>query len=177
MPGWLSDFVTLGLVGVLVALLAVVRTMCSTHVTAVYPGGVRFLGVKKPGGRTHYRIVAWTADPADPRPCPFVLHLPGGDLGGDALGDWSATARAGDLGGPDELSVSMTHDNAGRPAYISVFMMLPGRLFGARPLEMSIGGVRIVLPLTDADLVRFLGEPTERATTPRSKACDNSSGN
>jgi hypothetical protein len=164
------------MIGVLVGLLAAVQTMCSTRVTAVYPGGVRFLGIKKPGGRMHYRIVSWTADPADPRPCPFVLHLPGGDLGGNALGDWSATAKAGELGGPDELSVSMTHDGAGRPAYISVFMMFPSRLFGARPLVMSVDGIRIVLPRTDDDLVRFLGEPTERRTTLRPKVHDNSPG-
>jgi hypothetical protein len=176
MPGWLLAFVTVGLIGVLVALLAAVRTMHSTHVTAIYPGGVQFLGVKKPGGRTHYRIVSWTANRADRRPCPFVLHLPGGDLGGNALGEWSASARAEKLGGPEELSVSMTHDVAGRPAYVSVFMMFPSRLFGVRPLELSIDGRRTMLPLSDDDLVRSLGEPTERLATLRSKVYDNSPG-
>ena len=176
MSGWLQVFVTVGLTVVLVGLLAAVRTMCSTRVTAVYPGGVRFLGVKKPGGRTHYRIVSWTANPADRRPCPFVLHLPGGDLGGDALGEWSATTRAGKLGGPDELSVSMTHCDSGRPAYVSVFMIFPSRLFGARPLKLSVNGMPFVLPLNDDDLVRLLGEPAQRLTTLRQKGYDNSAG-
>ena len=133
MPDWLLVFVTVGMIVVLIGLLAAVRTMCSTHVTADYPGGVRFGGVKKPGGRTHYRIATWTANPSDRRPCPFVLHLPGGDLGGNALGDWTATARADELGGPPGLYVTMTHDDAGRAAYISVFMMLPSRPFGRGP--------------------------------------------
>ena len=41
---------------------------------------------------------------------------------------------------------------------------------------MSVNGMRIVLPLTDDDLVYFLGEPTERRATPRSKVSDNSPG-
>ena len=81
---------------------------------------------------------------------------------GNALGEWSATARAEGLGGSEELSVSMTHDDAGRAAYISVGMQFPIRLLRAQPLELSIKGMLSVLPLTDNDLRRFLGELIER---------------
>ena len=162
MPDWLSIFEAAGLIVVLVILLGCVRTMCSTSVTAVYAGGVEFVGGKKPGGRTLYRSVQWVLDPDDPRPCPFVLHLPGGDLGGNALGDWTATAKSAELGSPDELEVWPSHDEAGRLVCVSIRMVPPSRLFGARPIELSINGTRVMLPLTDDDLVRLLGEPTER---------------
>jgi REP element-mobilizing transposase RayT len=163
MPTWLSVFVTVGVVIILFNLFRAARTLLfSTPVTAVYPGGVELVGVKL-GRRTTYRIVQWLTDPDRPRPCPLVIHLPGGDLAGDALCDWNATAAAAELGSPDELEIWPFRDESGRVVGVSI-RLVPGALFSPQPVEVSISGMRIALPLTDEDAVRVLGEPTERRT-------------
>jgi hypothetical protein len=162
--GWLWTFAVAGGILVLVGLLAALRKIrFADSVSAVYPDGIELAGGQV-GERTTYRVVQWLADPADPRPCPLVVHLPGGDLAGDALGDWDATNAAVELGGPDELEIWPFHDERGRVVGVSVRMVPAGGLFGPRPVEVSIDGKRIPLPLTDEDAVRLLGDPTHRRT-------------
>jgi hypothetical protein len=85
MPTWLLVFVAAGVAVILFNLLTALRiVLYSTPVAAIYPGGVELVGVKL-GRRTTYRSVQWLTDPANPDPCPLVIHLPRGDLPGEAL--------------------------------------------------------------------------------------------
>jgi hypothetical protein len=125
-------------------------------VLATYAGAVE-LGGSVSRGRVTYWIVQWVGDPANPQPCPLVIHLPEGDLGGDALCDWGSPATAERLGGPVELDVFPFHKD-GKVVGIRV-----GLLPGCPPIEMSSAGKRFTLPLPEESAVRLLGEPTRRA--------------
>jgi hypothetical protein len=127
----------------------------SNTVLSTYPSGVELAGPVT-GGRLTYRIVQWLRDPSNPRPCPLVLHLPGGDLRGDALCAWSAPAAAEQLGSPVGLDIFLFH-NGGKAVGVRV-----GLLPGGRRIELSITGVRFSLPLAEDEAVRLLGEPSRR---------------
>jgi hypothetical protein len=132
---------------------------------AEYPGGVTLAGPVA-GGRATYVLVQWLSDPADSSPCPLVVHLPGGDLGGDALCDWGAPQVAATLGGPEELDLFPFHDERGRIIGIRV-----GLLPGGPAVEVSVGGTRLALPLAEEDAVRLLGEPLGRRAGEGSEPC------
>jgi hypothetical protein len=143
-------------------LVALLKARYSTAISASYPGGIELGGANFARGRTTYRIVQWHTDPADPRPCHLVVHLPGGDLGGEALCDWGATAVAHQLGAPEELEVwPMSKD--GKVVGVSI-RLIPEGLPGVRPVAVGVAGTRISLPLTDEEAVRLLGEPIQRHT-------------
>ena len=72
------------------------------------------LPIGTPDAERRGSLARWITDPANPRPCPLVIHLPGGDLSGNALCYWTATQRASELGGPDELEIWPYHDEKGR---------------------------------------------------------------
>lgn len=161
LPDWLWIFMAVGGVLVLVGLLAAARQILySTPVISFYPGGIELVGVKL-GRYTIYRSIQWLADPAAPRPCPLVVHLPRGDLAGDSLCDWNATNAALELGGPGELEIWPFRDEGGRVVGVSI-RMVPWMPLGKGSVEVSINGMRIVLPLTHKDASRLLGEPTVR---------------
>jgi hypothetical protein len=121
-----------------------------------YPGGVEIAGHGGPG-RVVFPIVQWMSDPDDPAPCPLVIHLPRGDLGGDALCDWGGPAAAVQMGCPDELDIFLYH------RYGTVCGVRVGLLPGGPPVEVSVAGKRFSLPVSEVDAVQLLGEPSSRA--------------
>ena len=76
---WLPLIIT----AVILLIVIVWKTLrpAGDSVLATYPGAVEFGGSVN-AGRATFGIVQWMSDPANPRPCPLVIHLPGGDLGG-----------------------------------------------------------------------------------------------
>jgi hypothetical protein len=157
MPPWL--WIILALVET-IALLLLVRGLWQAMFTKIalarYPGGIELGGVAC-GGQTTYRILQWLADPDDPQPCPLALHLPGGDLTGDALCDLNATVDARKRGAPQELEVFPFH-KFGKIIGISI-RLIPEGPPGVRPVTVSVAGIRLQLPLSGEEATLLLGEP------------------
>ena len=122
-----------------------------------YPDGVTLAGPVR-GDRAAFVLVQWLSAPGKPAPCPLVVHLPGGDLGGDALCDLGSPQAAAELGAPVDLDVFPFHDGRGGAAGIRV-----GVLPGCPVVEVSVGGIRLALPLSEEDATRLLGKPLRRA--------------
>ena len=160
MPPWLWITVGLGWTIILMLLVRIVwRALFAQTILTRYPGGIE-LGGTAYGGQATYRCLQWLIDPNDPQPCPLALHLPGGDLVGDALCDWNATYEARKLGAPQELEVFPYHQY-GKIIGVSIRMIPEGPLW-ARPVTVSVAGTRFQLPLSEKEAVRLLGEPTQQ---------------
>jgi hypothetical protein len=163
---WLWILLALAGVFCLWSILLVLRkAMFTTAVLTRYPGGIE-LGGSSCGGQITYRIVQWLDDPAHPQPCPLAVHLPGGDLVGNALCDLNATVRARELGAPSEFEIFPYHQADGKIIGVSL-RLIPEGLPGVRPVMMSIGGKKFSLPLTGEEAVRLLGAPLSQS--PRSQ--------
>jgi hypothetical protein len=141
-----------GLVLLVNLILAGALLRRGSAVVTEYPAGVTLAGGRR-FGRVSYRIVQWVADPAGPRPCPLVVQLPGGDLGGEALCDFGAPAAALGLGGSPDLVINPIHRGL-KPIGVSV-----GVFPGGPPVTVSLAGTRFELPLSERDAARLLGEP------------------
>jgi hypothetical protein len=155
MLSWLWPLVViLGGTFLLINLIAALRRIRSVSVvSANYPGGIEFCG-HRARGRTTFPIVQWLSDPADPRPCPLVVHLPAGDLGGEALCQWDSLGTANKMGCPEELDIFPFHKDA---KVIGVSLRL---IPGGWPVAVSVAGKRLELPAPEEEVVRLLGEPT-----------------
>jgi hypothetical protein len=156
MTRWLWVPVVLIVVTLLVVIVASLLRRPGGSVVFEYPRGVKLAGwVRGVGFR--YALLQWVSDQAHPVPCPLVLHLPGGDLGGEALCDWGAPQAAAELGAPVELDLFPFHDDRGKIVGIRV-----GLLPGCPAVEVCVGGTRLSLPISEEDAVRCLGEPLRR---------------
>jgi hypothetical protein len=155
MQNWLWLVLVLGATIAIVTILRAFLRAVTDTVALSYPGGLELAGPVR-GGRVVCPILQWVADPADQKPCPLVLYLPKGDLGGDALCHADALAAAERLGGPAELDIFLFHKQA------KVVGVRVGVLPGGRPVEVSIAGKRLSLPIREEDAVRLLGEPSRR---------------
>jgi hypothetical protein len=155
MQKWLWLVLALGATVAIIAILWAFLRTDTDSVALSYPGGVELAGPIR-GGRGVCPILQWVADPADPKPCPVVLHLPKGDLGGDALCDADGPAAAERLGGPAELDIFPLHKQ-GKVVGVRV-SVLPG----GSPVEVSVAGKRLSLPVSEEDVVRLLGDPSRR---------------
>ncbi len=139
----------------LIVIVWTIRRPVGDSVLVTFPDGVE-LGGSVSGSQVTFVMVQWTADPVNPEPCPLVMHLPHGDLGGDALCDWSSPAAAERLGGPVELDVFPFHKDG---KVVGIRIGVPP---GCPPIEMSIADKRFTLPLPEESAVRLLGAPSRR---------------
>lgn len=124
-----------------------------------YPDGVQLVGSGRPG-RLRFDLVQWMREPASSASCPIVLHLPEGDLGGKELCHWEAPTQALKLRATADVVISPIYGPSGRPE--DVIGVRVGRFPGGRPFEVTIRGMRVRLPLSEADALTFLGEPVSR---------------
>jgi hypothetical protein len=124
-----------------------------------YPDGVELVGSGRMG-RLRFSIVQWMLEPARSGVCPIVLHLPEGDLGGNELCHWEAPTQAMKLGASGEVTISPTYGRSG--THKDVVGVRVGLFPGGRPIEVTILGMRVQLPLSEADALTFLGEPVNR---------------
>ena len=156
MARWLWLLPLLAVATLLVVIVRAILQPVHDWALAEYPTGVSF-GGSVSRSRATYFIVQWVRDPAKPAPCPVVLHLPRGDLGGDSLCDWNSPQAAAALGSPVDLDLFPFHDSHGKVVGIRV-----GLLPGCPAVEVSIHSTRLTLPLKEEDAVRLLGEPLRR---------------
>jgi hypothetical protein len=118
----------------------------------------------------NFEIARWGRDPNNPRPCPLVLHLPGGDLGEKELSDIAALKRAGwqehDAGNgstwlwlkANPPLVRCFYEN-GKLVGVEV-NTLSGN--GGGPGVFSVNGMKVSLPATDEAITAALGQPVKR---------------
>jgi hypothetical protein len=175
---------------VLAAALAVVRACFSTLVFAAYPGTFEFSGFRRLWSN-HYSSVKWVRDPGDNGPCPVVIHTDRGDIGAAELADpgrllargWvvvpfapiapEATALIGEHGddlppvvkyGWGDLRVCPQFTD-GLLTTVSVWVVGPGEMWEHRPgaarYPISVGGRRVSLPISEAELTQALGRPAD----------------
>ncbi len=180
MSGWGWCLVLLGvLFGVYVLLTLAGEYYLGSGVHAEYPDGVSFTG----GGhfsRMTYYGVAWVRDADDPRPCPLVVHLAGGDLTAADLADPDALRARGWVSVTDDAqlaaglpllleyregdyAVHITY-HAGVPVAVTVGFAIHGVAAWpeAQGIPVSFRGGRVSLPAPEQDLIRALGPPTRR---------------
>ena len=125
-----------------------------------YPDGVELVGSGRPG-RLHFDMLKWQREPNSTSVCPIVLHLPEGDLGGKELSHWEAPTLALKLGASADVDLVPIY---GPPGTINDVVGVRVGLFpGGRPIDVTIRGLRVRLPLSEADTLTFLGEPVSRS--------------
>jgi hypothetical protein len=163
MTRWLWLLPLLAVATLLVVITRALLQPLDDWVLVEYPRGVSFGGSVR-RNRVTYVVVQWVRDPANPAPCPLILHLPKGDLGGERLCDWSSPQAAAALGSPVDLDLFPFHNSHGEVVGIRV-----GLLPGCPAVEVSIGSTRLALPLEEEDAVRLLGEPLQRLVSDSSR--------
>ncbi len=124
-----------------------------------YPGGVELAGNGRPG-RLRFDIVKWLREPDNSSICPLVVHLPEGDLGGTELCCWNSPVEALKLGAHADVDIVPIFGPMG--SIEDVIGVRVGLIPVGRPIEISIKGVRVRLPLSEQDALKLLGEPTGR---------------
>jgi hypothetical protein len=122
-------------------------------VVFAYPNGVELVGRGRPG-ELRFDIVQWLREPGGPTACPLVVHLPGGDLGGEELCRWNAAQAAAELGAGSGFDLFPFHGPTGDVVGLRV-----GLIPGGRPFELTVNGVRVRVPLSEVDAREALGEP------------------
>ena len=128
----------------------------------VYPQGVTFTGWYTP----NFEICNWDRDPNNPQPCPLVVHLPAGDLSAKELSDAAALKRAG----WEEQANGNLMLRAGKGLVCCSYQggVLVGASVGTLPSDgggpvaISVGGKRLSVPATDAEITAALGQPLRR---------------
>ena len=124
-----------------------------------YPNGVQLVGSGRPG-KVRVDIVQWLGDPGRGSNCPLVVHLPHGDLGGKELAHWEAPVKALKLGAHADVDISPVYGPSGNIG--DVVGVRVGLIPVGSPIEISINGMRVQLPLSEADALTLLGEPKGR---------------
>ncbi|WP_439626324.1 hypothetical protein [Gemmata sp.] len=127
-------------------------------VVFAYPNSVELAGRGK-SGRVRFDTGQWVREPGSGAACLLVVHLPGGDLGGKELCHFNGPQVAVELGAGNGFDLFRFHGPAG-----DVIGLRVGLIPGGRPFEVGINGVRVRLPLSEADAVTGLGEPASRTT-------------
>lgn len=122
-------------------------------VVFAYPNGVELVGRGRPG-KLRFDIVQWLREPGGPAACPLVVHLPGGDLGGEKLCRWNAAQAAVELGAGSGFDLFPFHGPTGDVVGLRV-----GLIPGGRPFELTVNGVRVRVPLSEMEARGALDEP------------------
>jgi hypothetical protein len=182
---YLASVLVLGLA------LSLAQAYFGSLIFAVYPGPVEFMGHSRFFTKT-YVAVKWRRDPGAAGPCPFVVHLPAGDVGEEQLTEaWLLTHGWKEVPYPPvpanvkalcpgyepvlpkvvkfgygDLRIATQHTN-GELTSVDVCVVEPGYETiawnpGATLYSLSLDGRRITLPLSEAEMIRVMGLPADR---------------
>jgi len=125
-----------------------------------YPRGVQLVGSGRPG-RLRFDIVQWLRETHSSAISPLVVHLPEGDLGGKELSRWNSPVEALKLKASADVDIVPIFGPTG--GIEDVIGVRVGLFPGGRPIEISVNGMRVRLPLSEAEALTFLGEPISRS--------------
>lgn len=181
MNGWTIALILLGVALAAALLLTLAgEYFLGSGVYAEYPGGVGFSGGGH-FGRLYYYGVAWVRPADDPRPCPLVVHLAGGDLTGAEFADSGAMLARGwtSVTSPEQAATGLPliliyreGDYAVNLSYAPSDGALTAVTVGvagmgsakptARGIPVSLRDKRVSLPAPERELFEALGPPARR---------------